>query len=163
MCESYIVRSYKSRKFSRPRQKIFQKGTIFLVCVSRNLFQKILYIVKRLQIIRFCSFHNTVNDCRRFGSMNRIDHLPILLPNTKSSDCPFAGVIVNRNVSVCEKYPKIFFLIQSIPDSITKFILLGYGYSFQVCKNTYTRGLITACRCLSRSSEERSFNFPSSR
>ena len=131
--------------------------------MSRNLFQKILYIVKRLQIIRFCSFHNTVNDCRRFGSMNRIDHLPILLPNTKSSDCPFAGVIVNRNVSVCEKYPKIFFLIQSIPDSITKFILLGYGYSFQVCKNASTRGLITACRCLSRSSEERSFNFPSSR
>ena len=53
--------------------EIFKKGAISAVCVSRNLFQKILYIVKKLSIFRFCSLHNTVNDCRKFCSMNRID------------------------------------------------------------------------------------------
>ena len=109
------------------------KAIICHLCVLESLPKDIVHSQKA-SIIRFRSFHNTVNDCWRFGSMNHIDHLPIFLPNTKSSDCPFAGVIVNRNVSVCEKYPKIFFLIQCISDSTTKFILFGYGYSFQVCK-----------------------------
>ncbi len=100
----------------------------------RNLFQEILHIIKRLQIIGFCSFHNTVNDCRRFGSIDRIDHLPILLPNTKASNCPFGCVVIDWNISVCEKYPEIFFLIQCIADSITKFILFGHVYGFKVYK-----------------------------
>ena len=129
----------------------------------RNLFQEMLHIIKRFQIIGFCSFYNTVNDCGRFGSMNRIDHLPVLLSDTETPDCPFGCIIINRNISICEKYPEIFFLIQCIADSITKFILLGYVYGFKVCKNASSSGLITACHCLSRSSEERSFSFPSSR
>ena len=125
--------------------------------------RQILHIIIRLQIIRFCSFHNTVNDCGRLSSIDRIDHPPILFPNTKTTDCSFRCIIINRNISICEKYTEIFFLIQCIADSITKFILLGYVYGFKVCKNASSSGLITACHCLSRSSEERSFSFPSSR
>jgi len=61
------------QKFFRPRQKLFQKRTILIIHVFRNLFQEMLYIIKIFQIIGFCSFYNTVNDCGRFGSMNRIN------------------------------------------------------------------------------------------
>ena len=69
----------------------------------RDLFQEMLHIIKRLQMIGFCSFHNTVNDCRSFGSIDCINHLPVLLPNTKASDCPFGCIIVNRDISICKK------------------------------------------------------------
>ena len=89
-------------------------------------------------MIRFCSFHNmkcyTVNNCGRFGSTDRIDHLPVLLSNTKSSDCPFGCVIINRNISVREEYPEIFSLVQRISNGITKFVLFGHIYGFQIRK-----------------------------
>ena len=100
----------------------------------RKLFQEILHIIERLQIVGLCSFHNAVNDCGSLGSIDCIDHLPILLPDTKTPDCPFRCVIINRDVSIREKYTEIFFLIQCITYSITKFILFGYFYGFQVRK-----------------------------
>ena len=84
----------------------------------RNLFQEILYIIEWLQIVCFCCFNNAVNDCGSLGSIDRINHLPILLSNTKTPDCPFGCIIINWDISIREKYPEIFFLIQSVTEGI---------------------------------------------
>ena len=42
----------------------------------------------------------------------------------------FGCSIIDRNISICKKYPEIFFLIPRIANSITKFILLRHIYSF---------------------------------
>ena len=55
----------------REVEMITQNGTI-------TFYEALESIYEKFQIIGFCSFYNTVNDCGRFGSMNRIDHLPIL-------------------------------------------------------------------------------------
>src|SRR5699024_7138282 len=60
--------------------------------------------------------------------------LPVLLPDTKSPDCPFRCVIIDWNIPICKKYPEIFFLIQCIGGSISKFIFFGHIYGFQVRK-----------------------------
>ena len=111
-------------------------------------------------MVGFCCFYNTVNDCGSLGSIDCIYHLPVFLPDTKSPDCPFGCIVIYWNISICEKYSKIFFLVQRVSDGISKFILSGYFYGFQVRKKASTSGFITTCRCLSRSSEERSFSFP---
>ena len=43
-----------------------------------NLRQQIFKIIKGLQIIGFCGFCNTVNDCGTGSSIDRIDHFPVL-------------------------------------------------------------------------------------
>ena len=43
-----------------------------------NLRQQIFKIIKGLQIIGFCGFCNTVNDCGTGSSVERIDHFPVL-------------------------------------------------------------------------------------
>ena len=107
----------------REVEMITQNGTI-------TFYEALESIYEKFQIIGFCSFYNTVNDCGRFGSMDRIDHLPVFLSDTETTDCPFGCIIIDRNIPICEKYPEIFFLIQCIANSITKFILLGHIYSF---------------------------------
>lgn len=67
---------------------------------------------------------------RFYNSMDCIDHLPVLLSDTETPDCPFGCIIIAWNISICKKYPKIFFLIPRIANSITKFILLRHIYSF---------------------------------
>ena len=62
--------------------------------------------------------------------MDCIDHLPVLLSDTETPDCPFGCIIIDWNISICKKYPEIFFLIPRIANSITKFILLRHIYSF---------------------------------
>lgn len=73
-----------------------------------DLFQEILHIIKWFQMIRFCGFYNAVYDRGSLGSIDRIDHLPILLPDTKTTDGPFRCVIIYGDFSIPEKYPEIF-------------------------------------------------------
>lgn len=107
----------------REVEMITQNGTI-------TFYEALESIYEKFQIIGFCSFYNTVNDCGRFGSMYRIDHLPVLLSDTETPDCPFGCIIIDWDISICKKYPEIFFLILRIANSITKFILLRHIYSF---------------------------------
>lgn len=69
--KTYIRNIIYFKAKDREVEMITQNGTI-------TFYEALESIYEKFQIIGFCSFYNTVNDCGRFGSMNRIDHLPIL-------------------------------------------------------------------------------------
>ena len=74
-------------------QVLWVRGCTLLLCLV-DAWLRLVHIIKRFQIIGFCSFYNTVNDCGRFGSMDRIDHLPVLLSDTETTDCPFGCLFI---------------------------------------------------------------------
>ena len=75
--------------------------------MSWNFFQEMMHIIKRLQIIRFCGCHNTVNNCGRFGAMDRINHLRILFPIQKPwlGARYFAFTVVFYRIFTCPSLP----------------------------------------------------------
>ena len=100
------------------KEEDLSEKKIPVIHVFRNLFQEMPHIIKGPQIIGFCSFHYAVNDCGSPGTIDCINHLPIFLPNTKTSDRSFGRIIIDWNISVCEKYTEIFFLIQRITEPL---------------------------------------------
>ena len=77
-----------------PWQQGFQKICVCIFLMLLNLYKQIFKIIIRFQIIRFGCFCNTTDDCWTRCTVNCINHFPILLSDTKSTDCPFTGIII---------------------------------------------------------------------
>ena len=58
----------------------------------RYNLKDILKVIIRLKVIRLSCFCYTVYHRRSLGSVDRIDHLPVLLSDTESADRPFRGL-----------------------------------------------------------------------
>lgn len=109
--------SYIFWKCFWPRQKLFQKIGIFIIHMFWYLCQQIFEILTWFQLVYLCCFSYTVDDRRTVGSINGINHLPVLLSDAESLDGPFTGIIIHWNIPVFKKYPKISFSIHGISKS----------------------------------------------
>ena len=77
-----------------------------------------LEIVVRSQIVKFRRFRQAVNSSTCLSTFGCIMKHPILFPDTKCPDRAFAGRIINRNISVCQKNLQILFLIYTVAESL---------------------------------------------
>lgn len=74
----------------------------------RDFFQKILEVFVRFQIVCLCGLSYAVDHCGGFGTIDRINDLPVLLADAEASDCTLRRIIVHRNISISQEYLRYF-------------------------------------------------------
>lgn len=63
------------------------------------------------ELVCFCCFYQTVYYGTGLGSIYCVIHDPVLFTDTETSDTLFCGIIIYRDLSVIQKSPEIFFLV----------------------------------------------------
>ena len=74
-------------------------------------------------MIQLCGFRNTINQCTGIGTVGSVMEHPVLLAQAKCPDGPLRSRIINRNIRMIKKYFQVFFLIQTVFQSISCFAL----------------------------------------
>ena len=90
------------------------------------LCQQIFKILIWLQLVCLRCFGYAVDDCRTGGSIDGIDHFPVLLAGAESADGTFTGVIIHRDIPIFKKYTQIPFLVQGIGKCFLCFAAFRY-------------------------------------
>ena len=76
-------------------------------------------------MVGFGSFRNAVDDCAGFCTGYGVNHNPILLSDTESSDGLFRRIVMHRYFSILQEHLEVFFLIQAIVKPFPGFPFLG--------------------------------------
>ena len=63
----------------------------------RYFCQEIFKVLIRFQIVCFCCFRNTVDDCRTFCSVDGVNDLPVFLSNTETANRSFCRLSTYEN------------------------------------------------------------------
>lgn len=71
------------------------------------LCQQIFKILIWFQLVCLRCFGYAVDDRRTGGSIDGIDHFPVLLANAESADGTFTGVIIHRDIPIFKKHTQI--------------------------------------------------------
>ncbi len=98
----------------RPWEQVFQKISVCVVFVFRYLSQEILHVFIDFQIVCLSSFGNAVDNRAGSGSADGVDQLPVVPSDTKTTQCGFCCIVVQRDFTVFQKYAQISFLIHGI-------------------------------------------------
>ena len=80
----------------------------------RDFAEQMFEIIIRFQVVGFRGFCNAVYNGARFCPCNRINHHPVLLTDTESTDRLLGGVVVHRHFSVIQEHLQIFFLVHRV-------------------------------------------------
>ena len=87
-----------------------------------KLSEQIFKVFVWLQVIRLGCFCDAVDDSGTLGTTNGVYDFPVLLANAETPDCPFTGIVVNRDLAIIKKYAQALLLIQCITKGIMKLI-----------------------------------------
>ena len=76
----------------------------FFVTILRQLREDMPEVVVRAQIVQLHCFRNTVNKSTGSGTFCCVMEHPVLLADTESPDSPLGSRVIDRNISIGQKY-----------------------------------------------------------
>ena len=79
--------------------------------------QQMFRVLVRFQIVGLCCLCDTVDHSGCLCSVYGINDFPVLLSDAEATDGTLRSIIIHRNISIIQKYPEIFFLIQKVGKS----------------------------------------------
>ena len=68
----------------------------------------------RFEVICFCSFHNTVDNCACLRTIDSINQLPVFSSNSKGTDRTLRSRVVDGDEPVIQEKAQIFFGIETV-------------------------------------------------
>ena len=110
----------------RTREQIFQKSTVPVIQMLRDLREKMFKIIIWFQSVGFRCFCNAIDYGTGLCPCDRIDHHPVLLTDAESPDRLLGGIIVHRNLSVIEEHFQVSFLVDGVLEAFPGLALLRH-------------------------------------
>ena len=73
-----------------------------------------LEVIVRVQIVGLGCLYNAVDDGTGLRTGDRVDHQPVPATYCKVADRGFCQVIIKRDLSVLQKLPQVFLLVDAV-------------------------------------------------
>lgn len=96
--------------------------------------------VKAVGLGRFC---DAVDRGTRFRTLYRVDHDPVLLSDTETSDGSFRGIVIHGDLTILEEVTEVLLLVEAVRKTVSGLGLFGdlRTVLLQPCKESIDKRL----------------------